>query len=313
MPIELRPAWCLDDATVAEVIELGTWVDADKGPALERDGDDWRPGDSLQLRRTVELKVAPIDLRRRLGLKAGAVVGLAARWSCRSTSTAGVHVDGPLPIPLASDSVMVIDVPMTIARSLEIETCLVVTWSTSERPADSCPTGALIWSDSWTNPPSDRTVLLEGTEGRIPVRTLSFTQHFGAPSGAMWAIDLEPSIGPEDLLANVVTVLLNKEVLQREFLGADGEPDAALLPPSALAGISVDLVRCLIATLSEELADVDDWDELPEGSVGVMLVDRLTDAFGSVATAVADFKHDQPAFTRELWNRFAPDSWRSRG
>ncbi|MCU1365754.1 MAG: hypothetical protein JWN39_1393 [Ilumatobacteraceae bacterium] len=156
-------------------------------------------------------------------------------------------------------------------------------------------------------------MLLEGSQARIPVRSVDFDQYFGEPSGALWAVDLNASIEPDDLLANVATVLLNKEVLQREFMGSDGEPNAALLPASSLAGMSVDLVRCLTATLRDDLASADEWTDLPDGSVGAMLVLRLTETFGSVSAALTDFEYDQPAFTRELWNRFAPDSWRARG
>lgn len=312
MPLELRPAWCLTDEAVDEVMTFGPWTDHEGVPAYGRDGDDWRPGDILRLHRTVKLGVDPVDLRRRLGLRAGAVVGVAARWSCRSTSTAGVHSDGPTPLGLTPDTHLMIDVPASIAGSLEIETCLVVNWTTPERPTASCPEGALIWSDGWSVPARDRTILLEGAQARIPVRTVSFDQHFGQPSGALWAIDLDPSIGPDDLTANVATVLLNKDILQREFRGVADEPDAALLPPSALAGISVDLVRVLTAALSEELDGSEDWTELADGSVGAMLLLRLTEAFGSVARALEVFESDQPTFSRELWNRFAPDSWRAR-
>jgi len=312
MPLELRPPWCLTDDDLGDVIKMGLWTSPDGDPALSRDGDDWRPGETVRLSRTVKLEVDLIDLRRRLGLRAGAVVGVAARWSCRSTTTAGVHATGPAPIGLTANNVLIIDVPSTIAGSLEVETCLIVNWTTLDRPTGSCPDGALIWSDGWTIPPRDRTILLEGAQARIPVRTVSFDQYFGQPSGALWAIELDPSIGVDDLLSNVVTVLINKEILQREFRGADDEPDAAMLPPSTLAGMSVDLVRSLTATLREELAGDDDWTELADGSVGAMLVVRLTETFGSVSDALANFENDQSTFSRELWNRFAPDSWRAR-
>ncbi|MCU1365755.1 MAG: hypothetical protein JWN39_1394 [Ilumatobacteraceae bacterium] len=131
MPLELRPAWCLADQAVSEAIVLGPWVDEGGGLANALDGDAWRPGGSLQLRRVVEMKVDPIDLRRRLGLRAGAVVGIAARWSCRATATAGVHQGGPASINLGSESILTIDVPSTIASAIEIETCLVVNWAIS--------------------------------------------------------------------------------------------------------------------------------------------------------------------------------------
>jgi hypothetical protein len=84
------------------------------------------------------------------------------------------------------------------------------------------------------------------------------------------------------------------------------------LPRSTHAGISVDLVRVLTAVLAEELQGDEDWAELADGTVGQMLVLRLTEAFGSVSGALADHEHDQPAFSRRLWDRFAPDSWRTQ-
>ena len=155
----------------------------------------------------------------------------------------------------------------------------------------------------------DRTILLEGDETRIPVRTVAFGEYFGQPSGALWAIDLDTTIEADDLLANVVTVLLNKEVLERDFRGSDGEPDASRLHDVALAGISVDLIRCLTAALLDDLSDVGDWLEMPDGSVGAMLSVRLLEAFGSVPAAKVLFESDQQAFARSLWHRFAPDSW----
>ena len=126
--------------------------------------------------------------------------------------------------------------------------------------------GALVWSDGWTNPIRERTILLEGAETRIPVRTVSFDQHFGEPSGALWAIDLDTSIEPDDLLANVVTVLLNKDVMIRDFRGANGEPDARKIPTSSLAGMSVDLVRSLTAALVEELQRTKTGPNWPTGA-----------------------------------------------
>ena len=155
----------------------------------------------------------------------------------------------------------------------------------------------------------DRTILLEGDETRIPVRTVAFGEYFGQPSGALWSIDLDTTIEPDDLLANVVTVLLNKEVLERDFRSSDGEPDASRIHDVALAGISVDLIRCLTAAVLEDLSDARNWHEMPEGSVGAMLNLRLLETFGSVPSAKAVFESDQQTFSRALWHRFAPDSW----
>lgn len=309
MPLELRPTWCLDEAMVQSAVLFGEWMTADGRLALESDGDDWRPGQGLVLTREVTLLVDPFDLRRAFDLTANESVGVAARWSCRATGAAGVHVGGPAPIGLTTAPLLSLEVPADIASSIEVETCLVLTRSGEDRAADSAPDGALVWSDGWTIPMRDRTVLLEGGEARVPVRTISFADRFGQPSGALWAIDLDTSIDADDPLANVVTVLLNKDVLARDFRGRDGEPDAALLSPSALAGISVDLIRGLTVAMREELSGGEEWVELQDGSVGAMLVSRLVEAFGSIASALDNHERDEPTFSRELWNRFAPDSW----
>lgn len=307
MPLELRPTWCLTDPIIDAVIELGAWKTADGTPISEHDGDSWSPGTGLRLQRAIDLGDDQLGVRQRLGVAAGGTVGVAARWTCRETFMAGVHTTGPLPVPLVESTVLELDVPAEIAGSLEVETCVVVTWS-GDRPTGAIPDGALIWSDGWSIGRNERTVLLEGSEARIPVSTVSFAERFGRPSRAIWAVDLDPAVGPEDLLSNVVTVLLNRDVLASEFRDADGEPDPALLPPFALAGISVDLVRCLTVALREHLIDTEEWQEHLEGSVGAMLVLRLTETFGSIPDALAAL---EPAFTRELWHRFAPNSWRS--
>lgn len=309
MALELRPTWCLSDATVEKVIRLGPWATSDGRDAYYNDGDDWRPGEPLVLTREIELLTDLLDLRRELELGAGQSIGVAARWSCRATAAAGVHTGGPLPLPLIRSGPIVLEVPASIASSVEIETCLIARWSTSERPEGCCPDGALLWSDGWTLPTRQRTILLEGDETRIPVRTVAFGEYFGQPSGALWAIDLDTTIEPDDLLANVVTVLLNREALERDFRSLEGEPDASRLHDVALAGISVDLIRCLTAALLEDLSDTRNWHEMPDGSVGAMLNLRLLESFGSVPAAKAAFESDQQSFSRALWHRFAPGSW----
>jgi len=311
MPLELRPAWCLTDDTVNSFLNFGDWTDEHHAPAMARDGDDWRPGDGLIIHRSVELDGGVVDLRRALGLRAGAVLGVAARWSCRSTATAGVHVGGPAPLVLESDLNLQLEIPSTIGGSLEIETCLIVGWTVSEPPPTACPHGALIWSDGWSSARSERTILLEGADLRIPVRTVSFKDYYGAPSSALWSIDVDPPIALDDLVANVVTVLLNEDCLEREFTDNAGRPDASQLPPWVHTGISVDLVTCLASAAVEELV-ADDFDELGEGSVGAMLDLRLRTTFGSVSAAVADLTSNPATFSRQLWSGLAPDSWSAR-
>lgn len=311
MALELRPSWCLADDRVSELIEMGPWRDEAGGLILDRDGDDWTPGDPVRLTRELTLIVDPIDLRRDLGLRAGASVEIGVRWSCRSTALAGVHEGGPHPIDVAHADQLVVQIPPTIAGAVELETCIVVGWPDGNLDHGGVPDGGLVWSDGWAITPRERTVLLEGSEVRIPVRNTSFAHHFGEASGALWAIDLDPSIEPDDLVSNVVTVLLNLDVLQREFKGADEEPDPSHIPKAAIAGISVDLIRSLTSVLLEELDDSDHWSDYSEGSVGSMLAIRLTEAFGSPSTARAEYMEDQAGFSRRLWDLFAPDQWRA--
>jgi hypothetical protein len=312
MPFELRPTWCVADEEVKAVLDFGEWSDENGLSARSRDGDHWKPGDSIHLRRSVKLLADRLDVRRQLGLGPGAVIGISARWSCRSTATAGVHVGGPSPLDLLPETTLSVEIPSTIGGSIELETCLIVSWNdTDPPPLASCPDRALVWSDGWILSASDRELLLEGGQGRIPVRTASFKDYYGQASGALWAIDLDPAIEPEDLIANVVTVLLNEDVLQRDFSDGDATPDPARIPQSALAGIQVDLIRSLTASLHEELEDATDWIEYEVGTVGAMLASRLNEAFGSLVLAARNFEQDQSTFDRELWNRFAPGSWSS--
>lgn len=310
MPIELRPRWCLDDETISEVLGLGDWTNEAGARAFDQDGDAWKPGEALVLRRDIKPLMDLFDLRRHLSLVAGQTVGVAARWSCGVTNNAGVHASGPAPVNLDGSITLLIEIPEHVGGSLEIETCLVSLWGTDQRPAGSCPDGALIWSDGWSEPPRERSILLEGDELRIPVRTVSFSDRYDSRAGSLWAIELDTTIELDDLLSNVVTVYLNDDVLRRDFADSDGEPDPARIPAALLTGVSSDLVRSLTATLIGELDDDRSWSELAEGTVGSMLLLRMTQAFGSVADGAEAYESDQPAFTRQLNDLFAPDTWR---
>jgi len=309
MPLELRPGWCLSDDEVSQVLTIGDWRSDGGHKVSDLDGDDWKPGETVALHRSVSLEGTLIDLRRGFGLPTGQSAGLAAAWKCSATAVAGVHVGGPAPVPITQDlESLVLEVPQGIGGSLELEMCI-VSLKASGKAKSAIPVGAVLWSDSWTTPNSDRTLLLEGDETRLPVRTVSFQEYFGQASSALWAIDLDTTIESDDLIANVALVLLNKDVLEREFRDTDGQPDAARLPPSALAGISVDLVRTMTAVMLDDFDASDDWAELAPNTVGATLVLRLTESFGSVDKAQAAYENDQPTFCRELWNRFAPNAW----
>lgn len=309
MALELRPSWCVDDELVARAIELGPWENDGQVPITAHGGDDWVPGQGLKFRRRVLANGEPDHLRQMLGLRPGASVGVAARWYCRRTGLAGVHVGGPAAVAIGQEFVLEVDVPSAVGGSIELETCLTMVSGAGPTVA---PTGGLLWSDSWSLGPQDRTALLEGEELRIPVRTVDFKARFGGASSALWAIDADRSILPEDLVSNVVAVLLNREVIEREF-GTPGteELDLSQMPKLALAGISVDLVRTLTDILGGELDSSEDWLELPGGTVGALLALRLAEAFGSVAEARSNYLEDPAAFTRGLWNLFAPARWRS--
>jgi hypothetical protein len=309
--LELRPSWCLDDETAKELIELGAWTSADGTPALNRDGDHWRPGEPVLLQRQVQLRVDAVDVRRKLGLRPGAVVGIGSRWTCRRTSEAGTHEGGPEPLALTTDVTLDLAIPPHIGGTVELETCLIVRWTTDDRPPHSCPDGAMIWSDGWSVGKPERTLLLEGAELRIPVRSVAFSSYFGQPSGALWAVDLDPSVALDDVLSNVVTVLLNREVLDRDFKNGDEQGDASLLPSASAAGIQVDLLRSLTAALVDELDGNERWQDMEDGTVGALLVRHLAESFGGVQAGLDNYRDDQPVFTRQLWHRFAPTSWRA--
>lgn len=314
MSIDLLPSWCLTDESVKSALDLDDWM-VDGVPMSARTGDDWTPGEELTVtRRVTPLGKDPADLRRTLGLGVGQVVGVAARWSCRHTFMGGVHEGGPFPVRLDGETVLTLNIPADIAGTIELETCLIVIWTTSDRPVGSCPDGSILWSDSWQSPIAERTLLLEGDESRIPVRSLAFDQRFGRASSALWAIDLDSSISLDDRLPNVVTVLLNEEVTARDFRGVDGRPDVSKIPDATLVGIKVDLLRSLTSILQEELEE-GNWENLrdladfEDGSVGQAVGLGLIQAFGSTASAVNVYRHDVATFDRELWNLFAPKSW----
>jgi len=308
--LELRPSWCLDDVTAKELIGLGAWSSADGMPALTRDGDHWRPGEPVRLQREVQLRLDVVDIRRKLGLRPGAVVGIGSRWTCRRTSEAGTHQGGPEPLPLTSSMILDLEIPPHIAGTVELETCLLVHWTTDDRPPHACPDGAMIWSDGWSVGRPERTLLLEGDEMRIPVRSVAFSSYYGTPSGALWAVDLDPSVALDDIMANVVTILLNREVLDRDFKNGDGDGDASLIPSASAAGIQVDLLRSLTAALADDLDGSEQWQDMEDGTVGSMLIRHLAESFGGVQAGLDNYREDQPAFTRQLWHRFAPTSWR---
>jgi len=310
--LELRPKWCVDDSVLRQVIEFGPWMDEHGKRATSRSGDDWAPGHGLRLTRDVRLLVDARSMRRKLNLQSGAVVGVAARWACRSTSMAGVHDEGPRARPLVGDTVLAVSIPSVVAGSLEIETCLVIGWQSGLSVPGKCPEGGLIWSDGWFAGPGESLIILEGSELRVPVQTTSFKDRFGEDSDSLWSINLDLDIRLDDLMANVVTVFINQEVLMRDFRNSNGEPDASLLPAMTRAGISVDLLYLMTRTLKEELLQIRSLDDFPEGSVGQILCMNLRTTVGSIEGAVQSLDNDPSKFLRLLWSHCSPDSWSGR-
>ena len=97
------------DEVVGALIGLGDWI-TERGGAFGLDGDDWKPGAVFDVSRTIEINCSPLETCE-LGLATGQSVGIAARWSCRSTSRAGVHDGGPLPLPISEHSQVTLQLP----------------------------------------------------------------------------------------------------------------------------------------------------------------------------------------------------------
>lgn len=320
MVLELRPSWCLGGKAEEEMfdreeglISLGDWIDQTGKEAFSRNGDDWRPGEFVTASRVITLRADAEDLRRQLKFSTGSTIGAAVRWVCRATATAGTHSGGPTPVVLSSgENTLTVEIPSAIARSVEIETCLIVNWDGGRETMRHYPDGAMIWSDSWATPQSQRLIILEGDQLRIPVNSVSFRMRFGESDPALWFVEVDPAAELHDLVINAVSVLINADVLARDFLDADGSPEAGLLTDTCLAGIQVDLVSCLTALLENhlEINDSPHWGGFTPGTVGHLVNLRLTEAFGSVPDGLREFRNDRATFSRKLWGRFAPGSWR---
>lgn len=306
--LELRPKWCATDDLAHGLLSLGDWLDADGRGISESTGDKWTPGMGLRLRRTFTPELSQREIRQRLGLSPDASVGIAARWFCVETASAGSHLGGPLPLDLDQPAELVMVIPGDLGGSVEVETCLVVRMNDEATDPSGVPNGGLIWSDSWSTASADRRVLLEGSELRIPVRSVSFASYFDDGSRALWAIEAEPE-SHEDMLSATVTVLVNVDEAPQISVGDEFELDVASLSSAAVAGIQVDLVRVLCAALIDDIEEDISWSDLSEGSIGQFLALRLTGAFGSVQLGLASFREDQATFARLLWGWFAPVNW----
>ena len=205
---------------------------------------------------------------------------------------------------------IVVTLPAEIAGSVELETCLIASWNQQGDAVADCPAGSLLWSDSWSLAPASREVLLEGSELRLQVETISFNDKFPSKSGALWYVELDPSIEPHNLFSNVVTIFINADILKRDFKNELGEPDSSRIPASLIAAIRVDLYRLLTHALQSDLEEPDYWDECSDGAVGPALYAHLEEAFETVQAALACFSDEPADFSKRLWDGCAPNSWR---
>ena len=308
MPLELRPTWCASDEEVPPGLTLGPWVDESGKPIEDLDGDDWAPGREVRVHRTIGLEGDAGSLRRALELPSTATLGIGVRWYCRVMNVAGTHAGGPGPVPIDSAEHITVAIPATsLSGSVRLETYLVVERPTSVGEVGVAPHGGAIWCDTWKQGIAP-TLLLEGDEHRIPVIKLPFSERFPDDESALWSVQVNGGVAPEDVLSSVCTILLNDEVLRRDFKNTFGETDEDLLPGFVIAAIQVDLIRAVTTQLGEDLLDLDS--DLADGTVGQIVGDRLREAFGSVEAAVEELADEPQSFDRTLWNRFAPDSWR---
>jgi hypothetical protein len=312
--VELRPKWCVPDELIHELLQPGAWIDDAGRQIADLTGDEWKPGSSVTIRRAINPALSQLEIRQRLSLSPDATVGIAARWSCKETALAGSHFNGPIPIPIADGEPidLVLQIPGDIGGSIEVETCVIVRIDSGNVDSSGVPDGALIWSDSWSTPLAERRVLLEGSELRIPVRTVSFDSYYADGSQALWAIEAE-QLALDDVVSASVVVLINADrvnTVTDEFGNTD-TPDVASLSSTSRAGILVDMVRVLTANLLEELDEIGDWSDQDDGTVGQLVALNLTKAFGSVQLGVNCFREDQATFARGLWSQLAPERWDS--
>lgn len=319
MALELRPPWCMTDEAAREVLELSAWLNPDGSPAMANDGDDWAPGVPLSFHRIITSTTGANELRQSLGLEPGIGIGLAARWVCRATAAAGTHIGGPGARDFGPEARLDLEIPPHVADHIEVETCILARWLTDDHSFDSPPDGAVLWSDAWSSSRAQRRVLIEGSETRIPVQSVRFSERFPAAPEALWAIEIDQGTQPEDLVANSISVLLNEAVLERDFPDPEGRPDASRLTPLVQSGVQVDL----ITGLAHQILDGDEgdgaedpWSDIfesdpPEGTVASLLNTTLLAAFGAGNTALGTLRDDPVAFSRQLWSTYAPSRWRT--
>jgi hypothetical protein len=303
MPVELRPTWCVQGASRPDGLSLGPWQ-VDGAPAEEFDGDDWTPGQVVRATRVVEIADGVDAFRRWLGLPSGTRLGLGVRWYCQATSHAGTHVSGPSPLPLAESFEVAVELPAEVAGSVAVETALLL--GSVDRRTAGGPDGGVIWADTWTN--EDATVQLEGDEHRIPVLRVSFGKRYEDASSALWTIEVDHGAESDDVLSAVCSVVLNEDVLARDFADRLGAIDENRLSDAQVAEIRADVIRTVCRTIDHELDELDPDDHLP-GTVGDIIGGQLVECFGSTATAARELRDDPASFDRRLRSHLSPMRW----
>lgn len=310
MVLELRPTWCLSDKQVDDLFSIDDWLDEGGNTAVSLNADNWSPGQPIRLTRWMASEKGPNELRQLLGLPTGTRLSLAARWICRTTSDAGTHQGGPEPLPLDGPTTLVLDIPRTIAGSVELETNLLAATSGATDDPLAPAGGALLWSDSWAVPSRQRTITLRGDEMRIPVRRTAFAERFSNTTNALWAVEVDAVTDLYDPVANTVTIFLDEDALRRDFPDREGEPDAGRLPAFVETAIRIEMATALFEVLRADLEDQPDVDSLPDGSVGQLVTQIALSVFGSTDEALEAYENEPVSFTRHLRSTFAPKSWK---
>lgn len=303
MPIELRPTWCVQGDLPPEGLALHAW-DVNGIPIDQFDGDDWTPGQVVRATRPVVIADEVDALRRGLGLPSGTRLGLGVRWYCQATMTAGTHLDGPGPLPLTDFIEAAVELPAEVAGSVMLETSLLL--GSPDRRATGGPDGGVIWSDTWTN--DDALIELEGDEHRVPVLRVSFAKRYEEASSALWTVEVDPGAEPDHVLSAVCSVVLNEDVLARDFADRNGAIDENRLSDALVTEIRTDLIRALCQTIDYGLDDLDPSGHLP-GTVGEILGTQLVECFGSPATAARELRDDPTSFDRRLRSHLSPMRW----
>lgn len=303
MLTELRPTWCVQGESSPDGLNVAPWQ-VNGAPLEQFDGDKWTPGQVVRATRIIEIVDGVDAFRRGLKLPSGTRLGLGVRWYCQATSHAGTHVSGPSPLPLAETFEIAVELPAAVAGSVTMETALLL--GSVDRRTAGGPDGGVIWADTWSN--DDVAIELEGDEHRIPVLRVSFKERYENASSALWTIEVDHGAVGDDVLSSVCSVVLNEDVLARDFADRLGTIDENRLSDAQVAEIRVDVVRTACRTIEHELEDLDPGDHLP-GTIGSIIGGQLIECFGDAATAARELRDDPASFDRRLRSHLSPMRW----